>query len=58
MVTLRHAFDANSMKGLVLKMSEVWDTLIKIQDRLMERFDATGTNFQLTYQQSSYILNL
>lgn len=23
-------------------MSEVWDTLIKIQDRLMERFDATG----------------
>ena len=24
-------------------MSEVWDTLITIQDRLMERFDATGT---------------
>ena len=24
-------------------MSEVWDTLIKIQDRLMERFDDTGT---------------
>ena len=24
-------------------MSEVWDTLIKIQDRLIERFDATGT---------------
>lgn len=24
-------------------MSEVWDTLIKIQDRLMERFDETGT---------------
>lgn len=23
-------------------MSEVWDTLITIQDRLMERFDATG----------------
>ena len=24
-------------------MSEVWDTLIKIQDRLMERFEETGT---------------
>ena len=24
-------------------VSEVWDTLIKIQDRLIERFDATGT---------------
>ena len=27
-------------------MSEVWDTLIKIQDRLIERFDATGTEVQ------------
>ena len=25
-------------------MSEVWNTLIKIQDRLIERFDATGTD--------------
>lgn len=24
-------------------MSEVWDTLVQIQDRLIERFDATGT---------------
>ena len=27
-------------------MSEVWDTLIKIQDRLIERFDATGTEVE------------
>ena len=27
-------------------MSEVWDTLIKIQDRLIERFDATGNEVQ------------
>jgi hypothetical protein len=27
-------------------MSEVWDTLIKIQDRLIERFDATGTEIE------------
>ncbi len=27
-------------------MSDVWNTLIKIQDRLIERFDATGTEIQ------------
>jgi hypothetical protein len=27
-------------------MSEVWDTLIKIQDRLIERFDATGSEVE------------
>jgi hypothetical protein len=27
-------------------MSEVWDTLIKIQDRLIDRFDATGTEVE------------
>ena len=27
-------------------MSEVWDTLVKIQDRLIERFDATGTEVE------------
>ena len=27
-------------------MSEVWNTLIKIQDRLIERFDATGTEVE------------
>src|SRR6056300_947928 len=28
------------------EMSEVWNTLVKIQDRLIERFDATGTEIQ------------
>ena len=27
-------------------MSDVWNTLVKIQDRLIERFDATGTEIQ------------
>jgi hypothetical protein len=27
-------------------MSEVWDTLVQIQDRLIERFDATGTEIE------------
>jgi len=27
-------------------MSEVWDTLVQIQDRLIERFDATGTEVE------------
>ena len=27
-------------------MSEVWNTLIKIQDRLIDRFDATGTEVE------------
>ena len=27
-------------------MSEVWETLIEIQDRLIDAFDATGTEIQ------------